>query len=324
MQRVACLACGLVWGLSIVAGAASGSEDIVAANEAELARILPDGAKVERLATGFRFTEGPVWMKEQGGYLLFSDIPANQIRKWTAAHGVSVFRDGSRNTNGNTRDLEGRLVSCEHTSRTVTRTGRDGKVETLVDSFEGKKLNSPNDVVVRSDGAIYFTDPDYGLPRGQQKEQPGNIVYRFDPKSKAITALVRDFDKPNGLAFSPDEKKLYVADSGMHRHIRVFDVKEDGTLDLPGKVFCKIDTGGPDGIRSDDAGRVWSSAGDGVHVFAPDGKLLGKIPVPEGPANLCFGGEAAHLGGAAAGVLLIRKAQWLERLAWLGNRAPPF
>ena len=160
---------------------------------------------------------------------------------------------------------------------------------TLVDSFNGKKFNSPNDVVVKTDGTLWFTDPDYGLGRNK-REMDGNWVYRFDPKSKAVTAVVKDFDKPNGLCFSPDEKKLYVADSGEPHHIRVFDVQKDGTV-ANGKVFCVIDNGVPDGIRCDTDGRVWSSAGDGVQIFAPDGALIGKILVPESAANLCFGGK---------------------------------
>jgi gluconolactonase len=173
---------------------------------------------------------------------------------------------------------------------------KDGTVKTLVDSFEGKKLNSPNDVVVRSDGTVWFTDPEYGLKNKpgtkekEDKQQPGNFVYRHDPKTGKTTAVARDFVQPNGLAFSPDENKLYVADSGTPRHIRVFDVAENGTVS-GGRVFCAIDKGGPDGIRVDKEGRVWSSAGDGVHIFAPDGGRIGKILVMEAPANLCFGGD---------------------------------
>lgn len=159
----------------------------------------------------------------------------------------------------------------------------------MVETFDGKKFNSPNDVVVKSDGTVWFTDPPYGLPKGAAKEQAGNHVYRFDPKTKAVTIVVKDADMPNGLCFSPDEKKLYLADSGRPRHIRVFNVSADGTL-ANGKVFAAIDKGGPDGIRCDADGRIWSSAGDGVHVFVTDGSLVGKILVPESPANLCFGG----------------------------------
>ena len=259
-------------------------------DEAAFWKALPKGAKVEKLAGGFRFTEGPVWMKHGSGMVIFSDIPANQLKRWSKdGDGVAVFREPSQNANGNNLDLEGRLITAEHGGRRVSRTELDGSVVTIVDQFEGKKFNSPNDVVVKSDGSYWFTDPDYGLA-GREREAEGNWVYRHDPKSKTTTVLVKDFDKPNGLCFSPDESKLYVADSGRPRHIRVFDVKSDGSV-ANGKVFCQIDKGGPDGIRCDSEGRIWSSAGDGVHIFSPDGKLIGKILVPEAPANLCFGGE---------------------------------
>jgi gluconolactonase len=159
----------------------------------------------------------------------------------------------------------------------------------LVDEFDGKKFNSPNDVALKSDGTVWFTDPDYGLGQNT-REIEGHYDYRFDPKTKQITSVVKDFHKPNGITFSPDEKKLYVADSGKPRHIRVFDVQKDGTL-AGGRVFCEIDKGVPDGIRCDNKGRVWSSAGDGVQIFSFDGALIGKILVPETPANLCFGGK---------------------------------
>lgn len=187
-------------------------------------------------------------------------------------------------------------MTCEHSGRRVAVLEKDGMLRTVVDYFEGKKLNSPNDVVVKSDGTLWFTDPEYGLktdPATKQrvgKEQPGNYVYRHDPKTGKTTAVVKDFVQPNGLAFSPDEKKLYVADSGTPRHIRVFAVAPDGTLS-GGAVFCTIDKGGPDGIRVDRDGRVWSSAGDGVQIFAADGRRIGKILTPEAAANLCFGGS---------------------------------
>lgn len=254
-------------------------------DEAEFRKIIPEGAKVEKLAGGFRFTEGPVWVEKEGGYLVFSDIPANELKKWTT-EGVTTFRNPSQNANGNTVDLEGRLVTAEHSGRRISRTLEDGEVETVADRFEGKRFNSPNDIVVKSDGTIWFTDPDYGLG-GKPREIEGNWVYRHDPKSKKTTVLVKDFDKPNGLCFSPDETKLYVADSGQPKHIRVFEVNGDSVGE--GKVFCKIDRGGPDGIRTDADGRVWSSAADGVQIFAPDGKLIGKILAMESPANLCFG-----------------------------------
>jgi gluconolactonase len=272
-------------------------------NEAGFKRIIPSDAKVEKLAGEMGFLEGPTWNPAEGGFLIFSDIPNNELKKWTKADGVTTVRRPSNNANGNTIDLEGRLVTAEHSGRRISVTEKDGTIKTAVDRHDGKKLNSPNDVVVKSDGTIWFTDPDYGLGQNP-KEQEGNYVYRYDPKTDKITAVVKDFDKPNGLCFSPDEKKLYVADSGRPRHIRVFDVQKGGTLST-GKVFCAIDKGGPDGIRCDADGRIWSSAGDGIHIFAPDGSLIGKVltplvgnpnrpnqpPAPESPANLCFGGS---------------------------------
>ncbi len=255
--------------------------------EAEFKEIVPANAKVEKLAGGFRFIEGPVWIEKEGGYLVFSDIPANELKKWTV-EGVTTFRNPSQNANGNNLNLQGQLISAEHSGRRVSLTLDDRKVETVVDQFEGKKFNSPNDVVVKSDGTYWFTDPDYGLG-GKPKEMEGNWVFRHDPKSRQTSPLVKDFDKPNGLCFSPDETRLYVADSGRPRHIRVFDVKNGAVAN--GRVFCEIDKGGPDGIRADAEGRIWSSAGDGVHIFNLDGKLIGKILVPEAPANLCFGGK---------------------------------
>jgi gluconolactonase len=202
---------------------------------------------------------------------------------------LATFRADSRNTNGNTRDREGRLISCEHSARRVTRTEKDGTITVLAEKFDGKRFNSPNDVVVKSDGSIWFTDPTYGTPRGEAKEIDGRHVYRVDPQTRRVTKVAEGFDQPNGLAFSPDEKRLYVADSGKARHIRAFDVNDDGTLS-GGAALCVTDKGVPDGIRCDEQGNIWSSAGDGVQVFAPDGKLIRRIAVPESPANLCFGG----------------------------------
>jgi gluconolactonase len=268
------------------------ADDFDIKNADEFKKLIPEGAKVQKEASGFGFVEGPTWIKSGGGYLVFSDIPNNKIMKWTAKDGITVFRDDSKNSNGNTTDPDGLLVSAQHGSRSITRTGKDNKIATLVEKYDGKALNSPNDVVVKSDGTIWFTDPDYGIPKGEKKEQEGNWVYRLDPKTNQLKTLFTEkiFDKPNGIAFSPDEKILYVADSGSPRQIRSFEVREDGTV-VGGEVFCKIDKGGPDGIRVDSDGRVWSSAGDGVHIFDPTGKLIGKILVPESPANLCFGGE---------------------------------
>ena len=267
----------------------AGAADFEVRDAAEFQKVVAPGAKLERLATGMKFTEGPVWLKADGGCLVFSDIPSDELKKWSVKDGLTIFRKPSFNANGNTGDRRGRLISCEHTGRRVSRLESNGSWQTVVEQCGGRKFNSPNDAVVKSDGTIWFTDPPYGLPGGATKEQDGNYVFRFDPKTKATTVVIKDCDMPNGLCFSPDEKKLYVADSGKPHHIRVFDVQKDGTLS-GGAVFGVIDQGVPDGIRCDAKGRVFSSAGDGVHIFAPDGKLIGKIPVPETPANLCFGG----------------------------------
>ncbi len=255
----------------------------------EFDKLVAPDAKLTKLAGDLKFTEGPVWLARAGGALVFSDIPANELKQWTTNGWLAIFRQPSQNADGNTLDRAGRLVTCEHSGRRVSVQEKDGTVRTLVDRFAAKKFNSPNDVVVKSDGTVWFTDPPYGLPKDEAKEQAGNYVFRFDPKTETTTVVIKDCDMPNGLCFSPDEKKLYIADSGKPRHIRVFDVQKDGTLS-GGAVFCQIDKGGPDGIRCDAAGRIFSSAGDGIHIFSPDGKLIGKILVPEGPANLCFGG----------------------------------
>jgi len=264
--------------------------DVDVRNAAEFKKLVPEDAKVERLATGMVFVEGPVWLVAPAGYLVFSDVGGNELKKWTPAEGLTTFRKPSHNANGNALDRQGRLVTCEHSARCIRVLEKDGTLRTLVDQFEGKKFNSPNDVVVKSDGTVWFTDPPYGLRPGTTKELDGHYVFRFDPKANACSAVVKDFDMPNGLCFSPDERQLYVADSGKPHHIRVFDVQRDGTL-ANGRVFCVIDPGIPDGIRCDTGGRIWSSAGDGVHLLDAAGKLIGKILVPETPANLCFGGE---------------------------------
>ena len=251
------------------------------------AKLFPKDAKVERLATGMQFIEGPAWVAKEKR-LIFSDIPANEMKQWSRAKGVESFRKPSNNTNGNTLDRQGNLVSAEHGAHRISHTLPNGSVEMVVEKFDGKDLNSPNDVVVKSDGSMWFTDPDYGLGE-RKKMQAGNYVYRVDPKTKELTAVIKDFDKPNGLCFAPGEKKLYVADSGGPRHIRVFAVSADGKSVSGGEVFAKIDKGGPDGIRCDKSGNVWSSSGDGVQVFAADGHLIARVLLPESAANLEFG-----------------------------------
>lgn len=259
-------------------------------------------APVKQLATGFDWTEGPVWFGD-ANCLLFSDIPNNRIMRWTPGSGISVYREPSNFANGHTRDLQGRLVSCEHGARRVTRTEPDGAITVIAESYNGKRLNSPNDVVVKSDGTIWFTDPHYGIMtdyEGYKSEQElPCYVYRVDPSNGDIEAVLTDFACPNGLAFSPDESKLYIADTGAmfdadaERHIRVFDVGSDGKL-TGGDVFHVINPGAADGFRLDTDGNLWSSAADGVHCISPNGRLLGKILVPELVSNVCFGGRAKH------------------------------
>ncbi|HEY9900847.1 MAG TPA: SMP-30/gluconolactonase/LRE family protein [Candidatus Sericytochromatia bacterium] len=256
-------------------------------NKNSLRAILDDNAQVEKVAGDFRFTEGPIWHPK--GFLLFSDIPANTLYQWTANKKPEIFRLPSGNANGNTLDREGRLLSAEHGNRRVSRTEKDGTVVTLASQFEGKRLNSPNDLVVKSDGSLYFTDPPYGI-KSEQEELGFYGVYRLAPDGK-LTLLVKDFVRPNGIAFSPDEKKLYVNDSEKG-HIRVFDVKSDGTLGN-GQLFAELKDpskkGVPDGMKVDQEGNVYSTGPGGIWVFSPSGNLLGILEVPEVAANLAWG-----------------------------------
>ncbi len=262
-------------------------------------QLIVGSAALEELYSDCRWAEGPVWFADLN-CLIWSDIPNQRMLRWAPEGGVSVFRSPSNFVNGNTRDRQGRLVSCEHGGRRVSRTEIDGSITVLADRYQGKRLNSPNDVVVRSDGSVWFTDPTYGIKSDyegyrSEPEQATRNVYRLDPETGALDAVVTDFGQPNGLAFSPDETKLYVADSASShdvrapRHIRVFDVVDNKHL-TNGRVFCSLDNGLPDGFRVDINGNVWTSAGDGVHCFSPDGALLGKILVPQTVANLTFGG----------------------------------
>ncbi len=264
------------------------TEVFAVVDEAAFRRLLPADAEVTKLAGDMRFVEGPVWINRDGGYLVFSDIPANELKRWDPAGGLQTFRSPSGNANGNTVDLRGLLLTAQHDGR-VTRTNEDGTVETVVDTYQGKRLSSPNDLVVTSDGALWFTDPPYGLGDRSQ-ETDGNHVYRLAPDGSTLTAVVTDMDRPNGLCFSPDERMLYVADSGMEtRHIRAFAVAPDGTVS-GGQVFATTDQGFPDGIRCDESGNVWSSSGDGAQIFSPSGDLIARILLPESAANLAFGG----------------------------------
>lgn len=247
--------------------------------------LVAPTAEIKKLGGELKFTEGPIWIAEKK-MLIFSDIPAAKLMQWTAEKGVSEFRP-SENSNGNTLDNEGRLVTCQHSGRNVVRTEKDGKITVVVDKYDGKKLNSPNDVVVKSDGTLWITDPPYGIPKDQKKEQEGNWVYRFDPKDGKMTVVSKDFDMPNGLAFSPDEKRLYIADSGKGRRVGAFDVKADGTL----SAAVLWMEGGSDGMRVDEKGNIYTTTGDGVRIFNPEGKRIATIKFPEGPANCAFGGE---------------------------------
>jgi gluconolactonase len=258
-------------------------------------------ARVERLWTGSRWAEGPAWFAA-GRYLVWSDIPNNRMLRFDECDGhVSVFRQPSNNANGNTVDGEGRLVTCEHLTRRVTRTEHDGTIKTLAAHYKGKRFNSPNDVVVKSDGSVWFSDPPYGIlfdyEGGRAESEIGaSHVYRADPESGDVDIAADDFVKPNGLAFSPDEKFLYVADTGIThdpkgpKHIRKLAMSADGRSVGQSELFAECTAGLFDGFRVDGDGRIWTSAADGVHCYDPDGTLIGKIRIPELVSNLCFGG----------------------------------
>ncbi|MEZ0170163.1 SMP-30/gluconolactonase/LRE family protein [Microvirga sp. TS319] len=263
-------------------------------------RLINPTARLEKLAEGCRWAEGPAYFPA-GRYLVWSDIPNDRMMRFDeTSNTVSVFRAPSGYSNGNTVDREGRLVTCEHGNRRVTRTEHDGSITVIASHYEGKRLNSPNDVVVKTDGSIWFTDPAYGIDSDYEGHKAESeigacYVYRVDPQDGSIGIVADDFVRPNGLAFSPDEKKLYIVDTGAThvmdgpRHIRVFDVGEHGRL-TGGSVFATCTSGLFDGFRLDDEGRIWTSAGDGVHCYESDGTLIGKILVPETVANVVFGG----------------------------------
>ena len=257
--------------------------------------------RVERLWSGARWSEGPAWFAA-GRYLIWSDIPNNRQMRYVEPSGeVSLFRERSNNSNGNSVDNQGRLVTCEHLTRRVTRTEIDGSITVLANKWNGKRFNSPNDLVVKSDDSIWFTDPAYGIDTDYEGDRAdpeigGCHVYRLDAKSGEVTAVITDMVRPNGIAFSPDEKYLYVADTGAThkdkgpKHIRRFTVKGGGAKLSGGEVFADCTAGLFDGFRVDRDGRVWTSAGDGVHVYDPDGTLIGKVLIPELVANVTFGG----------------------------------
>ncbi len=245
--------------------------------------FAPD-AKVEALASDLQFCEGPVWLAAEQA-LLFSDIPANEWRRWTAADGVKTWK-ASAAANGNTLDRQGRLLSCQHEARNVVRHEPDGKLTVLAATFADAPLNSPNDVVVRHDASIWFTDPTYGLGK-RKREQPGNHVYRIDGKTGVLTVVQTEFAEPNGLCFSPDHARLYIADSGRKQRVGAFDVLADGTLSKP--VFWL--PGGSDGMRCDALGNLYTTSQDGVRVWSKDGKPLALIELDQIPTNCAFGGN---------------------------------
>lgn len=269
------------------------------------ARLFNGTAHVEKLWTGCRWAEGPAYFAA-GRYVVWSDIPNDRMLRYDETDGsVSVFRQPAGNSNGNTTDRQGRLVSCEHGNRRVSRTEHDGTVVTIADRWQGKRLNSPNDVVVKSDGSIWFTDPSYGIDTDYEGNKSDSEigachVYRVDPATGGVDAVITDMVRPNGLAFSLDERLLYVVDTGRTHgpenpaHMRVFDVDERGAVS-GGNVFAECTDGLFDGFRLDSEGRIWTSAADGVHCYHPDGTLIGKVHVPEVVANVVFGGPKRNV-----------------------------
>lgn len=264
-----------------------------APRDPRFAGILDAHAVCEKLAGGFLFTEGPVWNAREG-CLLFTDIPANRIHRWSAMHGVGLFREPSHKANGLAWDLQGRLLACEHASSRLTRTEADGQVTVLASHFEGRALNSPNDVVVKSDGSIHFTDPSYGrldyIGLARQPELAFRGVFRCDPGTPGPRLLADDFEQPNGLCFSADEKRLFVNDTA-RRHIRVFDVLADGGL-AHGRVWAELQgegAGAPDGMKIDSAGNLYCTGPGGIHVFDAAGVCLGVVRTPEPAANFTWG-----------------------------------
>jgi gluconolactonase len=287
-------------------------------DDERLTGLVHPSASVERLGGGATWSEGPLWLPDED-VVIWSDIPGDRILRWTAATGqVTVDRAGVEFTNGRTLDLDGRVVTCSHGRRAVERTEADGSTSILVDRFGSARLNSPNDVVVASDGAIWFTDPPYGIVQPHEghpgtPEYGGNYVFRFVPETGELTAAIVDVEEPNGLAFSPDERLLYVSDtsaalrtdgSGNHR-IVVYDVLDDWQC-VNGRLFAEITPGVADGFRVDVQGNVWTSSADSVQVFGPDGIRLGRVPVPETVGNLCFGGMNSDVLYIAATTSLYR------------------
>jgi len=293
-------------------------EGMLVIKDPSFTKLVPEDAKVEKVAEGLVFTEGPVW--HPGGYLIFSDCHANTMYRWQPEEKVAVYRKPSGPSNGLTIDSEGRLLLCDFGSRVVSRIEKDGTVKVLASHYKGKRFNAPNDLVVKSDGSIYFTDPGYGV-KEEEQELGFRGVFRISPKGE-VTLLVDDFDRPNGLAFSPDEKILYIADSSSRMHIRAFDVTPEGTL-TNGRVFAQLrskDPGPPDGFKVDMKGHIFTSGPGGIWVYAPSGKLLGIIKTPEIPANCAWGdadGKTLYIT-ARTGLYRVRTATtgvrpWMQK-----------
>ncbi len=275
------------------------TSNVIEIDDDRLRMLIDSTAQMQKLADGAVHSEGPVYIHSNDS-IVWSDAHGNRLLRWHACDGVTVLRDPSDYQNGNYLDLDHRLVSCSSGLRAIIRQEHDGQWQVLCDRYQGKRLNSPNDLVVKRDGTIWFTDPPYGITEpnqgyGGEQEQPGSYVYRFDPATDAIDAVVTDMLRPNGLAFSPDERILYVSDSsafnipGGYHHIRAYDIV-NGQYPINGRVFAAIVPGQPDGLRVDEQGNIFTSSQDSVQVYAPDSTRLGKILVPEPVANLTFGG----------------------------------
>ncbi len=258
--------------------------------QAEFRAIVPEAAKLEQVSTGYRFTEGAAWLRD--GSLIWSDIPANTIYRLKGSE-LDVYRKPSQNSNGNVVDPQGRLVTCEHGSRRVTRTAKDGTVTVLAERFEGKRLNSPNDAVVHANGTVYFTDPPYGISRAQEEL---GFAASYQLKTDGTLSLIsKDFRKPNGIALSPDQRTLYVADTE-GRHIKSFNVFRDGSVSPRSRIFAEVTgtkPGAPDGLRVDKKGNVYCTGSGGIHIFSPTGQALGVISVPEVATNCAWGDRDA-------------------------------